>query len=179
MIHIPTPEITRFLLWLSRNKTFLKISRIMMLALVALSSIGCAGVWAKGLEPWMPGCTVPAWGCYMGPPLSLVEYIDQLGATKYLLILPLINIFCAILLLFQPPRTYLMLMLMGLVSFFLPMISGDPQPYTNVLSGDGYWLHTISSMLLALLSFSLAIAEQSGTINKKTSWEEDWGLKNQ
>jgi hypothetical protein len=32
-------------------------------------------------------------------------------------------------------------------------------------------------MLLFFLSFSLAIAEQAGTINIKTSWEQDWGLK--
>ena len=179
MIHIPAAEITYLLMQLSKNPTFLRIGRISMLSLVVLSSIGCSGIWVKGSDPWMPGCTIPEWGCYMGPPLSLVEYIDRLGATKFLFLLPLINLFSAVLLLFQPRRTYLVLMLAGFLSFFLPMLGGGPHPYTNVLSGGGYWLHIISSMLLALLALSLAIAEQAGAINKKISWEEDWGLNKQ
>ena len=177
MIHIPAAEIGQLLIKLSKNPSFLRIGRILMISLVALSAIGCTGIWVQSSEPWMPGCTIPKWGCYMGPPLTLLEYIEQLGATQYLLLLPIINLFSAMLLLFQPPRTYLMLMLMSFVAFFMPMLSGDPHPYTNTLSGNGYWLHIISAMLLFLFSFSLAIAEQSGAINKKTSWEQDWGLK--
>jgi|RhiMetdeSRZDD1v2_1073273.scaffolds.fasta_scaffold31840_9 hypothetical protein len=177
MIHIPAAEIGQLLIKLSKNPSFLHVGRILMISLVALSAIGCAGIWVEGSEPWMPGCTIPKWGCYVGPPLSLLEYIDQLGATKYLLLLPIIDFLSAIILLFQPRRTYLMLLLMSFVAFFLPMLGGDPHPYTNVASGDGYWLHIIAAMLMFLLSFSLAIAEQSGAINKKTSWEQDWGLK--
>jgi hypothetical protein len=178
MIPIPTVEITRFLIALSKNPKFLRIGRILMLIFVALSAIGCSGVWAKGLEAWMPGCTVPTWGCYSGPPLSMTEYIDQLAATRYLLLLPLLDLIFAMLILFQPPRTYLMLMPAGIFSFFLPMLGGYPHPYTNVDSGSGQTLHIIATLLLSLLSLSLAIAEQAGNLNKRKSWQEEWGLKN-
>lgn len=179
MIPIPTVEITQFLIALSKNTKFLRIGRILMMVLVALSAIGCAGVWAKGLESWMPGCTLPAWGCYSGPPLSLTEYIDKLGATRYLLLLPVLDIFFAILILFQPPRTYLVLMLAGFYSYFLPMLGGYPPSNTNVLWGSGHTLHTIAMLLLSLLSLSLALAEQAGAINKRKSWQEEWNLKDQ
>lgn len=176
MIPIPAPDITPFLLKLSKNPKFLRNGRILTLSLLALSSIGCAGVWAKGLEAWMPGCTVPEWGCYLGPPLSLVEYINQLGATKYLMLIPAINIFCAVLLLFQPRFTYLTIFLTSLFSFFFPLLRGGPNPYTNVSWGAGQSLHIISLFFLFLFSISLAIAELAGVLNRKPSWEEDWGL---
>ena len=179
MIPIPTVEITQLLIALSRNPKFLRIGCLLMLTLVALSAIGCSGVWVKGLESWMPSCTVPKWGCYSGPPLSLPEYIDQLAATRYLLLLPLLDLLSAVLILFQPPRTYLMLMPAGFFSFFLPMLGGDPHPYINVLSGNGQWLHDIAMLLFSLLSLSLAMAEHAGAINRRKSWEEDWGLKDQ
>jgi hypothetical protein len=177
MAHIPTVEIVHLLIALSKNPKFLRIGRVLMLSLVVLSSIGCLGDWVKGSEAWMPGCTVPAWGCYMGPPLSLLEYIDQLGATRFLYLVPLFNLLFAILILFQPLRTYLMLFLGSLVSFFLPLLGGYPHPYTNVLTGNGYWLHIIATLLLSLLAMSLAMAEQAGDINKRKSWQEDWNLR--
>jgi hypothetical protein len=177
MIHIPAAEISQLLIKLSKNPSFLRVGRILMFALVVLSAIGLAGTWKEGLEPWMPGCTVPTWGCYSGPPLSVFEYVDQLGATRLLLVLPWINLFCALLLLFMPPRTYLLLLMASLFSFFLPSLGGDPSPYTNVATGDGGWLHLLSTLFLVLFSFSLAIAEQVGSVNKKRSWQEDWGLK--
>lgn len=177
MIHIPTAEISQILIKLSKNPSFLRNGRILMLTFVVLSAVGLAGVWAEGLESWMPGCTIPTWGCYMGPPLSLVDYVDQLGATKLLILLPLIDLISALLLLFMPPRTYLTLFLASLLSFLLPMLGGGPSPHTNVTTGDGQWLHVLSTLFIVLFAFSLAIAEQAGSINKQKSWQEDWGLK--
>jgi hypothetical protein len=159
---IPVVEIIQFLMKLRCNGPFLRISRILMLSLVALGAIGCVGVWATGLRPDMPGCTIPAWGCYQGGPLAMKDCIFKLGVPARVLLLPVLDLLAAFILLFTPRRTYLLILVISWAAFLIQMTSSDPVPYTNILLGSGSWLSMISIFFLCLLSIPLAIVEQSG-----------------
>ena len=157
----PTTEITFFLLKLKDNESFVRIGRLLMLSLVSLCTIGYAGEWATGLQSWMPGCTIPKWGCYQGPALRLPEYILKLGAPdSLLLLLPVLALLAAFVLLVKPARMYGLVLVFGWASFLVHLFGSDPQPYTNVLWGSGYWLAEVALLFLNLLSIPLAIVEQ-------------------
>ena len=160
MVHIPVVEILHFVMKLRNNLVFLRVSRILILSLIALSAIGHAGEWSKGLDPSMPGCTVPKWGCYQGRTLDMVESISELGMSKRLLFLPAIDIFSAILLLYKPSRTYLILFVFSVIALFIQLSGANPIPYTNVMSGSGLWLSLIALLFLFLLNMPLAFVEQ-------------------
>jgi hypothetical protein len=162
--HFPTVEMTHFLLKLQNNRPFLYISRIFMLSLVALCAVGYAGEWATGLEPHMPGCTIPRWGCYQGPALTLPDFIFKLGAPQYLFLLPGMALVAAFVLLLKPPRMYLLVMLLSWASFLIVMFGAYPNPYTNALSGSGYWLAVLGLFFLSLLCIPLSLVEQTNLL---------------
>lgn len=171
IVHIPVVEILHLVMKLSHNLVFLRISRILILSLVALSAVGHAGEWSKGLDPSMPGCTIPKWGCYQGPTLNIVESISQLGMSKRLLLLPAIDIFSAILLLYKPSRTFLILLVFSVIALVIQMSGSNPIPYTNVLSGSGLWLSLIALLFLFFLNMPLAFVEQMRL-------HPDWNYRN-
>ncbi len=160
IVHIPVIEILHLVMKLSRSRVFLHVRRVLILSLVALCAIGHAGEWSKGFDPSMPACTVPKWGCYQGPPLSLPDSVSQLGMSEWLLLLPAIDLLSALLLLFKPARTYLVLLALSLPLLFIQMFGSFPVPNTNVLSGSGFWLSLSASMFLFLLNMPLAFVEQ-------------------
>ena len=160
IVHIPVLEILHLVMKLRNNLIFLRVSRILILSLIALSAIGHAGEWSKGLDPSMPGCTVPKWGCYQGRPLTMMESIVELGMPKRLLLLPAVDLLSACLILLRPSRTYLILWLLSIIGFFIQLLGVDPVPYTNVLSSSGFWLSQVALLSLFLLNIPLAFVEQ-------------------
>lgn len=158
--HIPVVEIMRILVKLRRNQTFIRVGRIYSLSLIALSAIGCAGIWVDSMNGTELACTLPKWGCYAGPALTLPEFISVLHASNVLLLLPLFDLLSAFLFLFRVPRTYLVVLILSGVSAFI-ILSDAPyaHPYTNTATGSGQWLTEISSMLLFFSSLPLALAE--------------------
>ena len=158
-IHIPVVEIILFLMTMRRNRPFMRISRIFMLSLVALAAIGCAGEWVKALDASSPAFVIGKWDCYQGSPLSLAEFVFQLGAPETLFLLPLIILFCAFLLLFKPPRTYLSLLALSIVSL-LVHISSEATPYLYYGTGSGNYLCIFAMGCLFFLTFPLALDEQ-------------------
>ncbi len=159
-IHFPVVEILHLVMKLRNNQVFLRISRILILSLVALSALGHAGEWAKGLDPSSPGCTIPKWGCYSGLPLNMMDAVFKLGMSGLLFLLPLIDLFSACLLLFRPSRTYLTLLALSIIGSFLQMFASNPVSSVNFLSGSGFCLSLIAFLFLFLLNMPLAFVEQ-------------------
>lgn len=158
-IHVPTVEILAVLSKFRNNRPFMRFSRAFFLFLVTLSAVSYAGEWVKALDADFPACVIGKWICYQGPPLSLTEFVFQLGAPVILFLLPVIDVIVALLLLLKPSRTYLAAFLLSLVSIFVHLLS-DPTPYVYSKTGNGSWLHLFAMTLLFFLSLPLALNEQ-------------------
>jgi hypothetical protein len=158
-IYIPVVEIMHLLMRIRRYRPFMRISRLLMLSLVVLSAISYQGEWAKAPDPTSPPCLQGKWECYEGTPLSFTQYVFQLDASERLLLLPLMDVLAALLLLFKPRRTYLTLLLLGLISIVVNLTS-DPIPYVDFLTGSGYRLHLITITFFFFLTLPLALDEQ-------------------
>lgn len=173
MIPFPPVELIHSLLELRTKKSFLRISRILLLCLVVLAALGYAGVWAKGLEPSAPGCQHPDWDCYTGGELSLSGFIQELGGSQVLIALPIANLGAAVFLLFRFRRTYLYLMVVGLFSTLLLLYFSSPRPYVSVSHGSGYFLAQLACFLYGLFALPMAILEQSQLPARKSRLNTD------
>jgi len=157
MIHIPAAEVGHFLLKLSTNRRFIRMGRILMLSLVAISALGCVGPWALGIDVDSPACAMKK--CYSGGPLNLIGFISVLGAPKTLLIIPILDLAGAFLLLFKSRLTYLVLLFFWICSLMVILLNGYPIPNISYEKGNGLLMTLFSSMLLLLFSLTLAIGE--------------------
>jgi hypothetical protein len=158
-IHFPVVEIIHYLMKLRHNRPFMQIGRIFILSLVVISAISYTGVWVKAFDPNSPPCIIGKWECYQGPPLSFPEFVLQLGAPVTLFLLPVIDLFGVLLLLFRPSRTYLILLFVSFISIFV-IISAQPNPYIYFKTGSGTYVHLFCTAIIFFLSFPLALDEQ-------------------
>ncbi len=156
---IPVLEFFYLIMKLKDHRPFLSISRFFCLSLIALAAIGCAGQWIIPLDKDSMPCVKGKFECYQGSPLSLPEFVSDLEASEALFFLPTIYVFAALILSFQPPRTYLVLFVFAVTSLVID-VGSDPEPYMYYLSGIGKWLHTLAISFVIILSIPLAINEQ-------------------
>jgi hypothetical protein len=158
-LHVPVIEIASLIMKLRKNRPFLRIGKMLMLSLVALSAIGCAGDWIREFSLESPACTLGRVPCYHGPPLSLDEFVFQLGGSAYLLIMPLLALFNAQLFLLKRSRIFLPLVITAPLAFFVSASAG-PIPNLNYDMGSGAALHMLACGFLTFLSWPLAFDEQ-------------------
>jgi len=158
MPHLPIAEILILLLAMRNNRPFMRISRLFALTCVTLSAIGCASEWIKPVIAGSPACVMGRWDCYLGPPLSMSEFVFQLGAPVRLFLVPLIDLLAAVLLLIKPARTYIGLCLFSLVSLFLTG-SSEATPYLFYNLGRGQYLHVFALAFLLCITFPLVFDE--------------------
>jgi hypothetical protein len=95
--HIPVVEIMRLLMKIRKNRPFMRMSRIFMLSLIALSAISYSVDWAKAFDPASAPCVLGKWECYQGTPLDFSQFIFQLDIPERLFLLPLIDFLAALL----------------------------------------------------------------------------------
>jgi hypothetical protein len=156
---IPVLEFFYLIMKLKDNRPFLAISRFFCISLIALAAIGCADQWVIPLDEDSMPCVKGKFECYQGPPLSLPEFVADLKASEMLFLLPIIYVFAAFMLSFQPPRTYLILFVLAITALVID-VGSDPEPYLYYLSGAGKWLHTLGVSFIIILSIPLSINEQ-------------------
>jgi hypothetical protein len=161
----------RFLLRMRFNRPFMRISRILVLSLVALLVLGCAGEWGKGVTETVLNvvCKTHLRACYEGKPFTMREFVAELNGPLQILGLPVIGVFASSLLLFKPSRTYLGILVLSFVSFALLLFGSEPHPYFDYQLGSGQKLAIFSIFYLCLLSLPLAVAEQ--VESHPTQWQ--------
>jgi hypothetical protein len=143
---------------LKENRPYLRLCRIFCMVMVTIGAIGCTGEWIKALDPESSACTMTKFTCYQGPPLTLPEFVFLRGASLWMFLLPVLYLLSAFLLLFKPPKTYSILLIMNIAMFVTPLLS-EPQPYMHTLTGVGQWLHMTAVIFLFILSIPMAINE--------------------
>src|SRR6187551_2383852 len=116
MFHIPGLE--RLMMKMRFNQPFLRISRVLVLSLIALMVLGCVGEWGKANEGlYKLVCSRRT--CYEGNPFTMAEYVNRLNGPSLMLEVPLLGMLASILLLFMPSRTYLAILLITWASIIL------------------------------------------------------------
>jgi hypothetical protein len=170
--HIPGLE--RFILNLRNNRPFMRISDILVLSLVALSALGCAGEWGRSVQgTLLEGvCIKYTRDCYWGAPFTMAEFVSEFGAPVSIFMLPVIDVLAALLMLFKPSRTYLGILVLSFTSLAVFILSSSPTPSVDYQTGSGQTLTTFATFFNCFLAMPLALAEQLELYpQQKTFWE--------
>ncbi|MBN2500721.1 MAG: hypothetical protein JXB38_08095 [Anaerolineales bacterium] len=138
---------------------FMRISRIFTLSLVVISAVSYAGEWVVAFVLDSPACTLGKTPCYQGPALTFLEFIYQFDVPRIFFLMPVVDLFAALILLVRPRRTYFILALLAWASMLVQLFSKFGFGL-NFNLGNGYGLHLFAIGMLFLLSLPLALDEQ-------------------